>query len=65
MAGEIEALNLITPTHVVAHNASGIAGRATIGSVIAPRSFNIVAAIGDSTVEQIHLDSGIFRNRSA
>ncbi|OQP84600.1 hypothetical protein BTR14_18375 [Rhizobium rhizosphaerae] len=65
MAGEIEQADIRALTHVLGHDEQGLFGRNTIGSIIAPRSLNIIAAIGDSTVEQMHLDSGVYRNRSA
>ncbi|TCM57766.1 GDSL-like lipase/acylhydrolase family protein [Rhizobium sp. PP-F2F-G48] len=63
MAGEIELSDIRTLTHVLGHDAQGLFGRAPIGKIAAPRSFNIVAALGDSTVQQMHLDSTV-RNRA-
>ncbi|KQR73277.1 SGNH/GDSL hydrolase family protein [Rhizobium sp. Leaf341] len=64
MAGEIELSDIRTLTHVLGHDAQGLFGRAPIGRIAAPRSFNIIAALGDSTVQQMHLDAAATRNRA-
>ncbi|MDH6266892.1 lysophospholipase L1-like esterase [Rhizobium sp. SG_E_25_P2] len=64
MTGEIETADLRALTHLIGHDAGGLFGRAPIGACLAPRSPNLLAVIGDSTAEQIHLDSQR-RNRSA
>lgn len=64
MTGEIESAELRTLTHLIGHDAAGLFGRAPLGACLAPRSPNLMAVIGDSTAEQIHLDSQR-RNRAA
>jgi len=64
MSGEIELADQRTLTHLIGHDSAGLFGRMAVGAAATPRSFNRIAVIGDSTAEQIHLDSAR-RNRSA
>jgi hypothetical protein len=65
MAGELDLQTLRTLTHFLGHDATGLAGRMPIGRAMTPRSFNTWVGLGDSTIEQLHLDTPVFRNRSA
>ncbi|MBB1250518.1 SGNH/GDSL hydrolase family protein [Rhizobium sp. G21] len=64
MTGDIENAEIRALTHLIGHDAAGLFGRASLGACLAPRSPNLLAVIGDSTAEQVHLDSQR-RNRAA